>query len=201
MINLIPTELKQELMYARRNTVLARWAAILLIALAGAGTVVLGGQIFLQRSINSYSKQLASDRTYLKEQKLDETTKQLEDISSSVKLVVQVLSREVLFSKLLKQLAKAIPANAALLELNIEKLQGGVEIRAGTLSIQDATQLQLNLQDPANQIFEKADIENITCAPTPTSKYPCIVKIRALFSKNNPFLFINNSAKKAGANP
>lgn len=200
MINLIPTELKQELMYARRNTLLARWAAIILIALAGAGTVVLGGQIFLQKSINTYSKQLESDRAYLKEQKLDETTKELEDISASVKLVVQVLSREVLFSKLLKQLAKAIPANAALLELNIEKLQGGVEIRAGTLNIKDATQLQLNLQDPANQIFEKADIDNITCSSTPGAKYPCIVKIRALFSKNNPFLFINNKTK-TGATP
>ena len=201
MINLIPTEMKQELMFARRNRQLARWAVILVIALLGVGTVVLGGQVYLQRSINSYTKQLEQDRAFLKDQKLEETQAQLEGISSSVKLVVQVLSREVLFSKLLKQLGTVIPPGTALLELQIDKLQGGVALRAGAINVQAATQLQVNLQDPANQIFEKADIDNITCSPPkPDVKYPCIINVRALFTKNNPFLFINSSAKKTGNN-
>lgn len=199
MINLLAKDTKKDFTYARRNTLLLRWAAVLLISLAGVMAIVLAGHLYMNRQINVYSKQLDKNRQALKVSDLDQTQKRLEDISSSLKLVVQVLSKEVLFSKLLRQLGSALPQGTVLLQLQIDKIQGGLTLRAGATNIDAATQLQVNLQDPNNQIFDKADIENINCLPSdPTVKYPCTVQLKVLFAKNNPFLFINSSS---GASP
>lgn len=193
MINLLPNDFKQSVMYARRNTTLLKWAVCLMIALAGIGGLLVGGRMFIGVSVAQETALVESARESLKAQKLEETSKRLEDISGTVKLVVQVLSREVLFSKLLRQLGATLPANTVLSQLQIDKVQGGITIKAAATDIQAATQLQLNLQDPNNKIFEKADIESINCLPAqPGTKYPCTVQIKALFAKNNPFLFLNS---------
>lgn len=195
MINLLPTDLKQEYMYARRNTQLRRWIFALLFGLVGVGLVATAGMLYMQQSIDTYSKQVSSAENSLRLQKLDETRKHADDITSSLKLVVQVLSREVLFSKLLTQIAAVTPSQTSLTDLSINKIQGSLEITAVSADYRSATQLQVNLQDPANKIFSKADIQNIACNPNaPDPKYPCTVTIKALFADNNPFLFINKAA-------
>ncbi len=200
MINLLPTETKKNFVYARRNTRLRRWCFATLVAIIGIVAVVLFGQLYINRSIKSYAAQADLAREQLKTQKLDETEKQVTDISNSLQLVIQVLGREILFSKLIKQIGTTIPPGAALSDLSISKVQGGIDLRFNAASYQTGSQIQVNLQDPNNKIFDKADIVNISCSSTgaPDPRYPCQVTIRAQFSKNNPFLFINGQ-KSTGA--
>lgn len=202
MINLLPPQLKQNYRYARRNSALIRLMGMIGLGLAGLAVIVVAGLVFLQQSANTYATQAATTEQSLKDQKQEDIEKQVKDISGSLKLAVQVLSKEVLFSKLLKQLAVITPSNATLSGISINQLEGGVDITAKTTDYGAATQLQINLADPANKIFAKADIINITCtAPTGAaapSRYPCTVTMRALFAKDNPFLFINN---KSGSKP
>ena len=114
--------------------------------------------------------------------------------------VYNVLGQEVLFSQLLKQIAATIPQNANLTGLNISQTKGAIDIAAIASDYRTASQVQVNLADPANKIFSKADIINITCSSDgsggTTSQYPCSVSVRALFSGDNPFLFINSKGKK-----
>lgn len=199
MINLLPDEHKQDTIYARRNTSLLKWAFVLAISLVGIGLFTLGGQAYMQKSKSAYTKSIEETREDLKVQKLEETQKRLENISSNIKLVIQVLSREILFSKLIKQLGSVMPNGVILSKLDIGKVQGGLDLFAKATSFETATQLQVNLQDPANRLFEKADIDSIKCGTSAeNSKYPCEIKIRALFTKDNPFLFINSSQKTGG---
>jgi Tfp pilus assembly protein PilN len=197
MINLLPTDVKQNIVYARHNTKLLHWALASLGGIAGIGLVIMFGLFYIRQSTNSYQKLVNDKQGQLQAQKLDQTQKRVEDISGSLKLVVQVLSREILFSKLLSQIGTAIPTKASLTGLQIGKIQGGIDLTAAASDYNTATQVQVNLQDPANKIFNKADIINITCSSTSTSdpKYPCTVNIRAQFATNNPFLFINTSKK------
>jgi hypothetical protein len=126
--------------------------------------------------------------------------KQVTTISNNLKLVVQVLSKEILFSDLLKQLGTVTPSNVILTDLSISQTQGAIDITALTTNYAAATQLQVNLADPKNQIFSKADIVGINC---PSDKlgdqYKCTATLRALFATNNPFLFISNTPKKASS--
>jgi len=196
MINLLPPEIKSSYHYARRNVGLRQWVIICLVALVGLGGLATYGLLELHSSTVRYDKQITATETMFQKENFSGTQTQVRDISNTFKLVVKVLGQEVLFSQLLKQIAATIPANANLTGLNISQTQGGIDISAITTDYNTATQVQVNLADPANKIFSKADIISLTCNSTNALNpaYPCTVNIRALFAANNPFLFINSKA-------
>jgi hypothetical protein len=213
MINLLPAGIKEDISYARRNTQLLNWIIVVLAALSIMFAIILGGLIYMQQSINSYTKQVAEAKQTLQTQQLEQTQKRVEEISGNTKLTVQVLSREILFSKLIRQIGAALPRDSVLETLEITNAQNGIQLNAAATDYAAATQVQLNLQDPKNEVFEKADINSITCTDpnanaqatsTSTSalisKYQCEISLKALFSKNNSYLYITPTAK-GGAKP
>ena len=197
MINLLPSATKENYRYARRNRMLARWIIASAFCLLGGALLLGGGYLYLKQSVQTTEQQIATTNKQLAAQNLNAAQKQVTDISNNLKLVVQVLSKEILFSKLLKQLASATPNNVILTNLAITQAQAGVEVTAQTTNYDAATQLQVNLADPKNQIFSKADIVSINCSTSGNANYPCTVDIRALFATNNPFLFINDKGTKS----
>jgi len=195
MINLLPPAIKQEYRFARRNRHLLHWATGFAAAIAGLALITGAGLFYLNNTANTYSQQTDSMNRQLQSQNLAGTQKQVTDISNNLKLSVQVLSKEVLFSKLFTQLGSITPPNVVLTGLAISQTQGAIDITAQTSNYNAATQLQANLADPTNQIFSKADIVSISCTDSTTaSAYPCTATLRALFATNNPFLFISNSS-------
>ncbi|TXG77330.1 hypothetical protein E6P97_02005 [Patescibacteria group bacterium] len=198
IINLLPSDVKRSITYARRNTSLRTWGYVTIACSVLICSVVAAGYLYLQHSVNAYSKQVAESKQALSEQKLEETQQQIESVSSNLKLVVQVLSRAVLFSRLLERVGSAIPNGAVLTNLSMSnKVQGGIDLSFSATDYQTATQVQINLSDPENQIFEKADIISIQCnqpgATEAAGQYPCTVQIRALFTKSNTFGFLSTA--------
>ncbi|MGZ6004623.1 MAG: hypothetical protein ACXWLH_00570 [Candidatus Saccharimonadales bacterium] len=202
MINLLPDAVKQNITYARRNTMLRHWIGVFIISIVGIGVITVFGLFYINQNINTYTTQNAQAAQDLQNQHLDSTQKQVLDISNNLKLTVQVLSREVLFSSLIKQIATAIPQKAILTNLEISKIEGGIDLGFSATDYNTSTQIQVNLQDPANKIFDKADINSIVCSTKNSAanalakSYPCVVTIRAQFAKSNPYLFINVGEKK-----
>ena len=199
MINLLPPKTKSNYRYARRNQALRGWVAALALVLVGVGALVTYGLLNLQQQVTSYQHQVVSAQMSLKANKLSETEQQIKDISGSLKLATQVLSSEVLFSKLITQIGAAMPSGAVLSGLNINRTTGGIDLNANARDYGTASQVQLNMSNSANKIFAKADIVNISCATSKTvdkpNPYPCTVSLRALFNSNNQFLFINQGTK------
>jgi type IV pilus assembly PilN-like protein len=193
MINLLPPDIKEAYRYGRRNRALLHWITSIVFCLAGAVALTTGGYLYLQHTINENQRQVSDSQQQLKDQNQADVQKQVTAISNNLKLATQVLSKEILFSELLKRLAAVTPRDTILTGLSITQIQGSVDISAQTTDYPAATQLQTNLADPKNQIFSKADIETISCGGSSNNaSYPCSVTIRALFAANNPFLFINN---------
>lgn len=191
MINLLPHGIKTDIAYARRNSRLRKWIIASVAALAGMCLIVGGGYLYMQQSIHNYSDQRNAAQAKLDSQNVAGTQKQIDEISNGTKLATQVLSREVLFSELIRSIASALPDGTTLKTLQIDQVQGGVQLDAEAASFDAGTQLQVNLQDPTNGVFEKADINNITCDPAAQGKvYPCQVSLRALFNKNNSYTYI-----------
>ena len=201
MINLIPPDAHSDIVYARRNRMLLRW-----VAGVGAGLVVLAlifgvGLLYLSSSAQNQDKEIAITKQALIDNHLEETQKRIEDISGSLKLATNVLSREILFSKLVQQVGAIMPKDTTLTGLDIASVKGGIDLSAIAKDYKSGTQIQLNLVDQKNQLFDKADITQINC-PTNGDKpsaYPCNVTIRALFKDNNQFMFLsktNNGAKQ-----
>lgn len=193
MINLLPPDMKKSYKYARLNVRLRNWVIAGLIACIGLAALATYGLVSLHQSTRGYQNQIAGDQQLLQKENYSAAQKQIQDISSSFKLAYKVLSNEVLFSQLLKQVAADIPNNANLTGLQIQQVSGAIEISADAVDYQTASQVQVNLSNAGNKIFSKADIESINCNNTSAGQYPCTVTVRALFASNNPFLFISNS--------
>ncbi len=197
MINLLPPEYKQTLFYSKRNRTMSRWVVALLLALLFSLIIVGVGWIYLDQSVKREAKDVEQTEAALKEQNIDETTAKVEEISNNTKLVLNVLSREILFSKLIKQLGASLPPGTALESITLEGIEGGLTIQAFATNFNSASQIQVNLNDPENKIFKQADIETITC-PTATAEtseqeqslYPCTVRLKALFSDNTEYRYI-----------
>lgn len=200
MINLLPPEYKENILYARRNRTLFNWAMVMAASILLLAAITAGGYILMNNSIKNQSAHTEEIRQHLKDEKIDETKAQLEEISANTKLILQVLSREILFSKLLKQLGASLPSGSSLQSIEIDKVQGGITLKALAKDVQSATQIQVNLSDPQNKIFQKADIESINCATDTKSSLPCAVQLRALFANDNPYVYISNTSKSPGGN-
>lgn len=194
MINLLPPAVKSGYRYGRRNVSLRRWVIMFVLAFVGLGGLATYGLLTLHQSTNHYNQQIASSEALFNKEKFSSVESQVQDISNSFRLVVQVLSKEVLFSELIKQIGVIMPNNANLSGLTISQLQGAIDITAVATNYDTASQVQVNLAAPTNKLFSKADIVSITCDSNSASnaKYPCTVIIRALFAANNPFLLINS---------
>jgi hypothetical protein len=208
MINLLPKDQKNSIKFARRNVKLMHWSfgmlgiIAIMIALWGAG------YFYLNSTIANYSRGVEQKRNDLKAQKLEETQTRVENLSNNLKLILQVLSKEVLFSKLLQQIGSVMPDGSVLSAIDISKVEGGLDLVATAKDYDTATQIQVNLQDKDKKLFQKVDIVSVSCDEGPATssttttqdvtenKYPCTVSLRALFGDKNPFLFINKSASE-----
>lgn len=190
MINLLPPELKQAYRYGRVNRHLIHWIFVFAIGIVGAAVITAFGYLYLNQTANSYKNQIAASNQQLASQNLSTVQNQVKEISNNLNLVVQVLSKQVLFSELLQQLTKLMPPDTNLTGLSISQAQGAIDITAAAKNYSAATQIQVNLTSPNNQLFSKADIVSISCAGT--NAYPCSVTLRALFSPNSSYMFINN---------
>lgn len=197
MINLLPPASKEDIVYARRNTLLLRWIITLIIVAIGAFVIIGFGMLYLSQSSKAYARQVEEGQQRLKIQRIDETQTRVSEISGNLKLVVDVLSREILFSKVLRQVGAAIPSGAVLTDLTINKVEGGIDLTFEAKDYQTASQIAINLQDKENKIFEKADLEEVSCdAELQDGRtYLCQASIRALFGDNSPYLFINDEVK------
>ena len=198
MINLLPPATKEDVLFARRNAKLVKWVVAIIISAIGSFIIIAFGQLYLTQAASSYTQQIQEGQERLREQKLEETQAKVGEISGNLKLVVQVLSREILFSKVLRQVGAAIPSGTVLTNLTLSGVEGGISLNFEAKDYQTGSQIVLNLQDPANKIFEQADIESISCDNKVVEGriYPCSVSIRALFGDNSPYLFINDGVKQ-----
>lgn len=195
MINLLPPADLENILYARRNTHLLHWLIAIIFAIAGVGAVIGAGHVAINRATDQVSAQVQSGTEQLKAQKLQETQTRVEDISASLKLATQVLSRQVILSELIPQIGGVLPSGTALSSLQLNKIEGGLDLVVSASDYQTATQVQVNLEDEDNKIFQKADINAINCAGTEDPRYACQVTIRALFAEENPYSFLQPEAK------
>lgn len=200
MINLLPSQMKDGYRYARRNRHLIRWIIVLVLGLVGAGALTGAGYLYLHQASKQYEANVALAESDLKSKNYTKVQKEVTEISNNLKLTKQVLSKQVLFSELLKRLGSLMPKDTRLIGLSISQSNGAIDISAKARSVDAATQIQVNLTDTNNKLFSKVDINSISCgAASETDDYDCTVTLRALFAPNNPFMLIGDTAKSVRA--
>lgn len=199
MINLIPPAHRQAIYYGRLNTRLVSWAIGIAFAFLGLIIIIGGSLFYLKQDSSQIRSSINKSRESLAIQNEKETLDRVKEINDNLKLTVDVLSNEVLFSELLQHIGLVMPPGTVLEDLSLtnEVFGLGINLQASARDYETGTRVHVNLNDSSNGIFEKADLVSITCEDgEQSSDYPCIVSVRALFMKDNPFLLI----RKGGGN-
>lgn len=191
MINLLPNDYKLRLRYGRLNISLAQWLGASAVIIAGLGLILGVGWLYMDQQIKNLNRSIATTQEQLKTQKLEEVREQADEISQNIKVISQVLSREIRFSSLIQEIGKVMPPGAVLSSLTLsDKVTGAVDLNAQTRDSTAAAQIAINLSDPKNNIFAKVDIVNVNCS-LEAKNYPCTATLRALFDKKTSERFIN----------
>ena len=192
MINLIPTDKKTSIAYARRNTIMLRWLSMVSLAVLGLAIIFGGSMFYLKQENKAYAQSIASTKKSLESQKEKETLDRVAEISGRLSLVVDVISREVIFSKLIPHIGALMPDGTVLQGLSLSRdTEGGLDLSIGARDYISASQALVNLQSSDSLLFEGADANNVTCEGIEDPVYKCVASIRAVIVKDNPFLFLN----------
>jgi len=208
MINLMPPDSKSGIVFARRNTRLSHWTiGCLIIIFAMAATVVLGG-FYIDNSKHNLTTSIEQTKSTISAEKLDKVQAQAESLSGGVRLILQVLSKEIQFSKLLQKLGGLMPAGATLGDIQLSnKVNGALDLTANAVDYESATQVQVNLSDPKNNLFDKVDTVSVSCTNgsasttgTVDSRYKCQILVRALFKSDAAVTLVASPPVK-GATP
>jgi hypothetical protein len=171
------------------------WLSGVLVIILLASATILLGRSYLQAEAKDYAEANQQSEQALASRNISATLDQVEGISGNLKLIIQVLSKQILFSELLKQVGTVMPQNSILSGIEISKVAGGIDLEAEAKDYTTATQVQVNLSDPSNKLFDKIDIVSINCDDSSDDGYPCTIQLRALFKANNQFLFINQNGE------
>lgn len=191
MINLLPTDYGASLRYSHQNTILSRWLVAATMACIGLALILAVGWVYITQQNKNLTKNIDSINQQLQAQDLAGTQKKAKEITSNIKIINQVLSREIRFSGLITQIGSVMPPGTILSGLTLAKIDGGLDLSSSARDYTSATQIAVNLSDPKNKIFDKVDIVNINCSSTTDSSYPCSATFRALFSKSTQSQYLN----------
>lgn len=190
MINLLPPESINNIRYGRHNTRLRKWLFGIWVAIAGLIVILAGGWIYIKQQSNNLQANIDNTNQQLTDQNLSQVQKDAKEISGDVKVINQLLNQEIHFSGLIQAIGNAMPPGAILDSLSLSKVSGTLDLTASAKSYTSAAQIAVNLSDPKNDLFSKADIVNISCTPAAGQAYGCGVTLKVLFSKTAQTKFL-----------
>lgn len=190
MINLLPPQYVDVVKHSKTNDYMARWLVALILAIVGLVILLASGWLYLDHQTKALNSQISAGKQQLEAQNVDGVRKDAEQISKDVKVINQVLGREIRFSELIQQIGKVMPPGTILGGLTLTKVDGAVDLTASAKDYNSAAQIAVNLSDPANNLFSSADIVSIQCTSA-DSAYKCGASFKALFNKDSQSRFIN----------
>ena len=191
MINLLPPSYATSIRFGRRNAALRRWVIGTGLAILGLTLIMMGGSLYLDSQAKQLSRDIESIQSQLQAQNLSKVQSDAKELSGSIKLINQVLSREIRFSELIQEIGQVLPPGTVLSGLTLSsEVNDAFNLTANTTDHQSAAQLAANLKDPKNELFGSVDIISVTCK-TSNNPYKCDALYRVLFSKDTKIRFLN----------
>lgn len=190
MINMLPGDYVDVIRHGKSNDRLIHWILAVLAAIIGLVIILGFGWLYLNHQNAVLDSEIVKGKKQLEDQNITQVRKDAEQISQDIKTINQVLGREIRFSDLIQEIGKAMPPGTILGGLTLTKVDGSIDLTASTKDYTSAAQIALNLSDPKNNIFSRADIVSINCT-TAEAAYKCGVVLKALFDKNSQNRFLN----------
>lgn len=196
MINLLPPDVKESIVYGRKNRLLIGWIAAFCVVLFIVLLLTVAGTFYVKAAANSYSKKVDAAQVRIQQQNLENSQKEAEKFSSNLDTVVKLLSDQLLFSKIIRSTGSVLPDGVILKEINYDSKDSTMTLDILAPSEAAASQTLVNITDGNAKLFSKADLVQVQRADNGTGYNANIV---ALINKDSEFFFLNNVSKKEKA--
>jgi Tfp pilus assembly protein PilN len=191
VINLLPTDYADSIRYGRQNTVLRTWLLGALAAIAGLIIILAGGWLYIDRQSKSLQKNINTTDQQLKAQNLSRVQSDAKELTGDIKVINQVLSKEIRFSDLIQAIGNDMPSGTVLGSLSLSNVSGSLDLTANAKDYASAAQVAANLSDPKNGLFDKVDIINVSCKTSQNPNYSCSTTLKVLFSSSAKTKFLS----------
>ena len=196
MINLLPSEVKQDIGYARRNKVLWTWIVILWLFLVAVVAIIAVGTFFISQRAGNLNRLVTISEQRVKDQNLTDYQKKAEVFSNDLNTAVKLLENQLLFSKIIRTIGSVLPPGVTLgtLDYSVEDdiLTLNVEAK-DQRAISTAFENISNGRQISNNLFTKADLLKVDCN---SDEQKCTGSIVVLLNKNSEFYLLNEVLKK-----
>lgn len=193
MINLLPPDTKEIITYSRKNKKLVGWVIALFIVVVVIILMTAFGMFYIQKNVSNLKTVSETTKNRITTQKLEETQKKMETLSTNFKTVIELLKKQLLFSIILQKTGNVMPPGARLEGINLSNTDFAVDLNVAGSSRQVVTQAFVNISDPKNGLFDKADLISVSCNENPKAgELPCDAQIRVLIKNDSSFYFLNS---------
>lgn len=180
MINLLPPDIKQEIIYSKRNAILLRYTVMLgaiMVILAGA---LMGARFYLNAEIERISLEIKNKEVEIAENK--ELEMSAKTLNARIASIQTIQKEQAKFSLLLDDLAQNIPQGSAIHSITLtgdDKAPVQMTARAtdyrGALSVREGIS--------KSERISAADIESIQGPESPGSGGLYTVTIKFAFNQ------------------
>lgn len=184
MINLLPTDIKDDIRAARANTIIIRYMMIITLAFLFIVAALYTSYTVLTMTKASAEDRIASNEVNVQASAYNETKQQVSALSANLAEARPLFDNEVHYSRVLVRLGQVLPAGTVLgpTTLTAANFSGTpAELTVYAKSTTEADQVQSQLQAAApflSQVTVKATEED-----KGITGYPVSVKLDAVISK------------------
>src|SRR5205085_5964960 len=116
-------------------------------AISGLIIIMLSGWLYMGRQSTNLQRSINDTRQQLQAQHLQQVQKEAKEITGDIRVINQVLSREIRFSDLMQAIGKVLPPGTVLNSLTLNKINGALDLIAGAKDYNSAAQIAVNLND------------------------------------------------------
>jgi hypothetical protein len=199
MINLMPDYLRQEIAFARRNYALLQWLMAVTIVIIAVGAMTIFGQYYIGRNTKSLEAAAEVTKERIDAQNLQTTQTDIQSLSNNFTTVTRLLKQQLLFSRMFVKIGSIVPGGAILRGITLSTTTStAIDLNVVAINRDVATQAFVNISDPANGLFDKADLLSVSCSTVGidssdlTAKYPCSAMIKVVIKTDSSFYFLNS---------
>jgi hypothetical protein len=208
MINLMPDYLHQEIAFARRNYALLKWLMAITIVIIAVGGMTVFGQYYIGRNTKSLEAAATVTQERISAQNLQATQTDIQNLSNNFTTVTKLLKQQLLFSRMFVKIGSIVPSGTILRGITLSTTTStAIDLNVVAINRDAATQAFVNISDPANGLFDKADLLSVACSTVGadtsdlTAKYPCSAMIKVVIKTDSTFYFLNSLSSSEGTSP
>jgi hypothetical protein len=152
MINLLPTDYKENIQYGRKNSKVLSWLTAVIFGIVILLLTALVGQLTIRASIAQVSSQKTDLENKLKDSSAAKTEASYNDFITGISNVKKIYQQQILYSRLIRKLGTLLPPGTKLTTISLADKDRAINLNFSNDEPGLGPTIQINLENQGDQI-------------------------------------------------